>query len=133
MHFDVQLFRQINGGADDLLGLVVGNAGADADLTHRETGRIVVLLYQALGIAHNAFDAVHHLGRDNIAGDGVITAHRMEADAQFLSRFNLGIHQAGNADGVGIPQVIGGGDTGFQSSPSATYTPARATSVFRSL
>lgn len=39
----------------------------------------------------------------------------MEADAQFLSRFNLGIHQAGNADGVGIPQVIGGGDTGFQS------------------
>ena len=68
----------------------------------------MVLLYQALGIAHNAFDAVHHLGRDNIAGDGVITAHRMEADAQFLGDDVAGVlsqlHAVGRA-GVGVAAV----------------------------
>ena len=115
MHFDVQLFGQIDGSTDDFFRFIIGDAGADADLTHRETGRIVVLFHQPFGVTHDAFDAVHHLGRDNIAGDGVITAHRMEADTQFLCGFDFGIYQTGHADGVRIPQVIGGGDTGFQS------------------
>lgn len=43
VHLDIQLFRQIDGSTDDFFRFIIGDAGADADLTHRETGRIVVL------------------------------------------------------------------------------------------
>ena len=114
VHLDIQLLRQINGRTDNLLCFIVGNAGADADLTHREAGRIMIFLHQPFDIAHDAFNTVYHLGRDDITGDGVVAAHWVEADSQFLCGFDFGIYQTGHADRVRIPQIVGGGDAGFQ-------------------
>ena len=68
VHHDVQLLRQIYRGPDDLLGLILGDAGADAHLAHGESGGVVVFLDQTLGVGHDALGGVHHLGGNNVVG-----------------------------------------------------------------
>ena len=115
VHHDVQLLRQIHRGPNDLLGLILGDAGADAHLAHRESGGVVVFLDQTLGVGHDALGGVHHLGGNNVVGHRVVGPHRVEADTQFPGGLNLRVHQAGDPHRVGIPQVVGGGHAGFQA------------------
>ena len=123
VHHHIVFLGKFQRCLQDLLSVILRDAGADAHPAHRKTAAVVVGLDQAGGIGDDPLGGIDNLRHHHVAHLRVVAADGVETDAKFGGRLNLGVHQPGRFDRVRVPQVVGGRAPGLQAVAQAGIDP----------